>query len=311
MQTAWHNILQVFILQNIFRIFIGDFVRYLPNPCSVYVALVRWKISGYLSQRHEFLLRRDVTQSQLLAAMEAAESEEGSPASATSLSIDLGFNLADQLLLAGCPTARIIDQCSTFLFAGEDTTSSLLAWAAHELSLCPDAQNKARAELARVLGPGAVSASITLDALRRLEYVNAVLKETLRLWPPVPFLPRVHRRGGLTVAGAEVPLGTILELNIYAAHRDPAIWPEPDAFRPARWLESTAAERPAYAFVPFLAGPRNCIGQRFALQEAAAMLAVLLSRFELRPVAGAGPVNAVLVATAEPRGLAVECVPLA
>jgi cytochrome P450 family 4 subfamily B1 len=139
-----------------------------------------------------------------------------------------------------------------------------------------------------------------------------VLKETLRLWPPVPLIPRIARSAGLEVAGRALPAGAVLELNVFAAHRDAAVWPEPDAFRPARWLGPGGGDetRPPYAFVPFLAGPRNCIGQKFALQEAATALAVLLTRFELRPAPGAGPVVPVLVATMEPRGLAVECVPL-
>ena len=276
MLAAWHNILQVFILQNVFRIFVGDFVRYLPNPCSVYVALVRRKIASYLSQRREFLRRSNLSQAQLLTALDAEDKESGGggpaapAAGAPALSIDVGLNLADQLLLAGCPTDRIIDQCSTFLFAGEDTTSSLLSWAAHELARHPAEQRLVRDELRRVLGPGPAAGPVPLDTLRRLERLTAVLKETLRLWPPVPFLPRVNRAGpgGLRVAGRAVPPGAVLELNIFAAHRDAAVWPEPDAFRPARWLGPGGGDeaRHPYAFLPFLAGPRNCIGQKFALQ---------------------------------------------
>ena len=321
MDSAWHNILQVLIIQNMFRIFIGDFVRYLPNPCSVYATLVHWKIFRYLTQRRRFLRDSSISHAQVLKYTAEADDSDGTPAAAAAapasgpeVSIDVGLNLADQLLLAGCPFRRIIDECSTFLFAGEDTTSSLLSWAAHELSRSPADQAAVRDELRRVLGPGPVAGPIPLEALRRLEYVGAVLKEALRLWPPVPLVPRVNRRGGLAVAGCAVPAGAVVELNIYAAHRDPAAWPEPDAFRPARWLgpaaAAAAAARGPYAFLPFLAGPRGCIGQKFATQEAAAMLAVLLSRFELRPAAGAGPVAAVFVGTVEPGGLAVECAPL-
>ncbi len=323
MDSAWHSILRAFPVQNILRIFVGEFIRYLPNPCTFHTTLVQWKVARYLSQRRRFLRDSRISHAQILKYTAEADEGDGAaaasaaaaPASEPEVSIDVGLNLADQLLLAGCPAHRIIDECRTFLFAGEDTTSSLLSWAAYELSRSPADQAAVRDELRRVLGPGPVVGPIPLEALRRLEYLGAVLKEALRLWPPVPLLPRVNRRGGLTVDGRAVPAGAVVELNIYAAHRDPAAWAEPDAFRPGRWLGPAAAEAAAvrgpYAFVPFLAGPRNCVGQKFAMQEAAAMLAVLLSRFELRPAACAGPVVAVFVVTVEPRGLAVECVPLA
>jgi hypothetical protein len=291
-----------------------DEKRFSPAYAHHYILL------RYLSQRRRFLQDSSISHAQVLKYTAEADDSDGSPAAAAApasgpVSIDVGLNLADQLLLAGCPFRRIIDESSTSLFAGKDTTSSLLSWAAYELSRSPADQAAIRDELRRVLGPGPVTGPISLEALRRLEYVGAVLKEALRLWPPVPLLPRVHRRGGLVVDGRAVPAGAVVELNIYAAHRDPAAWPEPDAFRPARWLgpaaAAAAAARGPYAFLPFLAGPRGCIGQKFATQEAAAMLAVLLSRFELRPAARAGPVVAAFVGTVEPRGLAVECVPLA
>ncbi len=321
MVSAWHRILQFLVLQNVLQIFIGDYIRYLPNPCSVYGTLVHWKIARYLARRRNFLRASSISYAQILKYTAEADESSGVPtAGATVLptgqevSIDVGLNLADQLLLAGCPFRRIIDECSTFLFAGEDTTSSLLSWAAYELSRSPADQAAIRDELRRVFGPGPVAGPISLEALRRLEHVGAVIKEALRLWPPVPILTRVNQGGGLTVDGRAVPVGAVLELNIYAAHRDPDAWPEPDAFRPARWLgvegAAGAAARGPYAFVPFIAGPRNCIGQKLATQEAAAALAVLLSRFELRPAAGAEPVVAVQPGTMEPQGLAVECVPL-
>jgi cytochrome P450 family 4 len=318
MESAWHSILRAFPLQNILRIFVGEFVRYLPNPCTYHTTLVHCRVARYLSQRRRFLQDSSISHAQILQYTTEADGADGAaaatPPPAPEVSIDVGLNLADQLLLAGCPAHRIIDECRTFLFAGEDTTSSLLSWAAYELSRSPADQAAVRDELRRVLGPGPVAGPIPPEALRRLEYVGAVLKEALRLWPPFPLVPRVNRRGGLAVAGCAVPAGAVVELNVYAAHRDPAAWPEPDAFRPARWLgpaaAAAAAARGPCAFVPFLAGPRNCIGQRLAMQEAAAALAVLLFRFELRPAAGAGPVVPAFVVTLEPRGLAVECAPL-
>ncbi len=145
MRAEWHIILRSFPLLNLLRIFVGDFVRYLPNPCTHHVSLVRRRIRAFLAQRRALLASRSITHDAVLRAA-GSETDGAPPAAAPSphagaqISIDLGMNLADQLLLAGCQEDRIIDECATFLFAGEDTTSSLLAWTAYELSRAPAEQ---------------------------------------------------------------------------------------------------------------------------------------------------------------------------
>ena len=268
MFRTWKNIMQALRLLNVLQIVVGDYVKYLPNPCSIYLLLVRWRIWVYLTERRRFLGRSGVSQS---AVMTYLTDDCNTVSVATSpFSVDLGFSLADQLILAGCPTAVIIDECTTFLFAGQDTTSSLLAWAAYELARHPAEQAAVRAELRRVCGPGPVRA-VPDEALRQLERTAAVLRETLRLWPPFPFLTRyVTAEGALSIDGAAVPCGAAASLSIFTAHRDLRFWPEPDAFKPSRWLLPLDSDevrlRHPYAYLPFLAGPRNCIGQKFAFQ---------------------------------------------
>jgi len=320
MQIAWHNILAFIRIQSLIRIFLANYISYLPTPTSIYVMLVRWKISRYLERRRQYLQSCNITQELVLKAVgdqqEASTSASSRGAAASGgpeLSIDLGMNLADQLILGGCPPRAIADECLTFLFAGEDTTGSLLSFAAHELSRCPTEQALLRAEVASVLGPGPVR-GVGFDAVKRLERVAAALKETLRLWPPVFAVPRVNRRADFEVAGLRVPVGTTLDLSVYAAHRDAAVFPAPHAFRPGRWLLPSDSEevrrRGPYSFVPFIAGPRNCIGQKFAMQEATVMLAMLLSRYELVPLPGAPPMQPVVAVIMQPSRLAVLCKPL-
>lgn len=302
MSRTWHSILSHFPTQNLMRVFLGDLVAYLPSPVSVLTLLMYRRIRAYLAQRRLTLAARNLTHDTVLkaAAGDAPDAPAPSPSAGPDpagdgpppdISIDLGLNLADQLLLAGCPHDRIADECTTFLFAGEDTTASLLGWAAYELSRAPAEQALVRAELAAVLGPGPVH-SVPIEAVPSLARVAAVLKEALRLWPPVGIVTRENRRPDFVVGGLRVPVGAAVDVSIRAAHRDPDIWPEAEEFRPARWLlpadSEEVARRHPYAFVPFIAGPRNCIGQRFAMQEAAVMLAMLLSRQAPPARAGAG-----------------------
>jgi cytochrome P450 len=116
------------------------------------------------------------------------------------------------------------------------------------------------------------------------------------------------------VDGLAVPDGGAVSISPYLAHRDPRFWPEPDTFRPARWLlpssDPEVQLRHPYAYIPFLAGPRSCLGQRFAMQEAAVVLAFLLSRFALEPAPDAGPVVAANIVSMEPLGLRLRCAPL-
>ena len=306
MSSTWKNIVSFFPVHNLLRIFVGDIVTYIPNPINIRMLLMRRKIMAYLAERRRLLASRNITQEIVLAAVAAGDTAASDTAAAgnaaagnagdipgqgqcpppgpswpNAVSIDLGMNLADQLLLAGCPDAQIADECTTFMFAGEDTTSSLLAWVAYELSRVPAEQALLRAELADVLGPGPIHA-VPVEVIPCLPRLSAVIKETLRLWPPVGIVMRENRRPDLVIGGFRIPIGASLDLSVRAAHRDPEVWPEPDAFRPARWLlppdSEEAARRHPYSFTPFLAGPRNCIGQRFAMQEAAVMLAMLLSR---------------------------------
>ena len=258
-------------LLNVLQITFGDYVKYLPNPCSIYLLLVRWRVWSFLTERRRFLRHQNVSHSAVTAYLnDDSNIQEQCTANSGSFSIDLGFNLADQLILSDCPNGVIVDECTTFLFAGRDTTASLLGWVVFELARHPAEQAAVRAELCRVCGPGPVRA-LPDELARCLDYTTAVLRETLRLWPPFPFLTRLVTADGLLeVDGLAVPGGAAASLFIFPAHRDPRFWPEPDTFRPERWLlpadSDEARLRHPFAYVPFLGGPRNCIGQKFALK---------------------------------------------
>lgn len=167
----------------------------------------------------------------------------------------------------------VIDECKTFFFAGHDTSALLLTWALMLLATHPEWQDRARAEVARVCGEDPPS----YDDLSKLTVLQMIIHETLRLYPPATLLPRmvfedIHLTGGL-----HLPRGLSVWIPVLAIHHDVSIWgPDAHEFKPERFA---AGRRPA--FLPFAAGPRNCVGQAYALVEAKVVLAMLLSHFRI------------------------------
>ncbi|CAN6174274.1 unnamed protein product [Urochloa humidicola] len=167
----------------------------------------------------------------------------------------------------------VIDECKTFFFAGHDTSALLLTWALMLLSTHTEWQDRARDEVARVCG----DAPPSYDDLSKLTVLQMIIHETLRLYPPATLLPRmvfedIHLGGE---GGLHLPAGLSVWIPVLAIHHDEAIWgPDAHEFRPERFA---AGRRPA--FLPFAAGPRNCVGQAYALVEAKLVLAMLLQSF--------------------------------
>jgi cytochrome P450 len=180
--------------------------------------------------------------------------------------------------------AEVRDEIVTFLLAGHDTTANTLAWAFWLLAMHPDVEADVRRELREVLG-GRTPAPADLE---RLVVTEAVIKETLRLYPAAPMIPRRAVREA-TVGGYVVPAGSEVIVWVYFTHRDARAFPDPEAFRPARFLGGGESALPKGAFIPFGAGPRACIGRTFAMAEAVAALAVLLQRWTFEYVGGRPP----------------------
>ncbi|XP_072766429.1 cytochrome P450 4C1-like isoform X4 [Anoplolepis gracilipes] len=125
--------------------------------------------------------------------------------------------------------------------------------------------------------------NFTMSLLQNLPYLERCLKEALRLYPSVPFISRTLS-ADTTLSSYVVPSGTTVDLHIYEVHRDPNFWPNPDIFDPDRFLPEKTRGRHSYSYVPFSAGSRNCIGQRFAMLELKAIIAPLLHNFYLEPL---------------------------
>ena len=156
----------------------------------------------------------------------------------------------------------LIDEVMTLVVAGHETTASALNWTWYLLSQHPGADARLHAEIAAA--PETPAAS--LDQVETLAYTSQVVNEALRLYPPGWLLSR-RTLSADVLGGFEVPGGTDVLFSPYLLHRHPRYWKEPEAFRPERFDAEQESERPRFAYMPFAAGPRHCIGETFALYE--------------------------------------------
>ncbi len=167
----------------------------------------------------------------------------------------------------------------TFIGAGHETTANALTWTVYLLSQAPEARERVEAEISEVLGERAIEPA----DLDRLVFTRAVLDEAMRLYPPVPFMSRTPTADD-HVGGVRIPRGSFVAIVPYILHRHRTLWEEPDAFMPERFLPDAKARIDRYAYLPFGAGPRVCIGMSFSIQEAMIVLASLLRAVRLEMV---------------------------
>jgi len=180
---------------------------------------------------------------------------------------------------AGLSEREIRDLLVTLFLAGHETTSHALTWTWYLLSQNPAAERALHEELDRVLG----------DRLPRaddpLPYAEQVIKESMRMYPPVYMLARKSAEQ-LELGGYVIPAGTELVMWLYQTQHDPRWFPEPGAFKPERFTPENEAKLPKGAYIPFGAGPRTCIGKTFAMMEARLLLATIAQKRRLRLAEG-------------------------
>lgn len=193
---------------------------------------------------------------------------------------------------------------------GHDTTAMALSWILYLLGHHPEIQARAAAEVDLMFEEDAYNndgsddgddkVMLTLDKLKSLKYLECCVKEGLRLCPSVPFIGRrLHE--DMQINGYDIPKGTILFVYIYMLHRDPDVFPNPETFDPSRFLPENSVGRHPFAFVPFSAGPRNCIGQRFAMSELKIVLAYLLRHFRFESLDERDKISAMMEMVYRPK----------
>jgi cytochrome P450 len=177
----------------------------------------------------------------------------------------------------GMSDREVRDELMTLFLAGHETTALALTWALHLLAERPAADATLAAELTAALD-GRLP---TIADVPRLPYTEAVILESLRLYPPAYAISREAVRA-TTIAGRAVSRGSVAFISVWAVHHDPARFDDPWSFRPERWLGGLAQRLERGAYLPFGEGPRKCVGASFAMQEAVLVLATIARRFCLR-----------------------------
>ena len=172
----------------------------------------------------------------------------------------------------------IQNEVDTFMFEGHDTTAASISVTLYLLALNKDCQRKCQDELDSIFGDS--SRRPTSGDLSSMRYLTACIKESLRLYGSIPSIARVTS-DDLEVEGHLIPAKTEICLLFAILHRDPTYFPDPERFDPERFLLEGKSKRHPYAYVPFSAGPRNCIGQKFAMMEEKVIISSILRRFTM------------------------------
>jgi cytochrome P450 len=172
-------------------------------------------------------------------------------------------------------------EVDTFMFEGHDTTAAGMNWALHLIGCHPEVQEKLHKELDGVFGDE--DRDVGYEDMKSLPYLECCVKESLRLYPSVPMFTRTLKEDA-SIMGYTVPANTQIMISPYTVHRDPKHWPDPEIFNPDRFLPDNSVGRHPYAFLPFSAGSRNCIGQRFALMEEKTVMSWILRYYKVHSV---------------------------
>ncbi|XP_073076317.1 cytochrome P450 4F2-like isoform X1 [Manis javanica] len=173
-------------------------------------------------------------------------------------------------------------EADTFMFEGHDTTASGLSWILYNLAKHPEYQERCRQEVQELLRDREPK-EMAWDDLAQLPFLTMCIKESLRLHPPVVAISRSCTQDLVLPDGRVIPKGVICLISIFGIHHNPSVWPDPEVYDPLRFEPENIKERSPLAYIPFSVGPRNCIGQTFAMAEMKVVLALTLLRFRVLP----------------------------
>jgi len=173
----------------------------------------------------------------------------------------------------------IQEEVDTFMFEGHDTTAAAMTWMFYQLGLHQDIQAKLHQELDDVITSENES-NLTAEDLKKMPYLEKVIKESLRHYPSVPYIARSVTEE-CELDGYTIPVGAEASIMCYNIHHHPDYWEDPHRFDPERFSKENQVGRHAFSYIPFSAGARNCIGQKFAMQELKTVVCKVMKNFHL------------------------------
>ncbi|KAH3719545.1 cytochrome P450 3A24-like [Dreissena polymorpha] len=186
----------------------------------------------------------------------------------------------EEMKKGGMSDADIIINGIIFLAAGHETTAALLGFISYNLATHPEVQERLLEEIDEVTGT--IENSVTYESILKMEYLEMILQETLRLYPPAGRFNRQPAED-VTIKGVHFEKGMDITFTTYGIHMNPIYWPEPEKFDPERFSPANRGNIYPYSHVPFGAGPRNCVGMKLALAETKMAIVRLLQSFRLEP----------------------------
>nr|ARW29619.1 P450 [Corythucha ciliata] len=175
--------------------------------------------------------------------------------------------------------ADIKEEVHTFLTGGQHTLASALGFSIYMFGLHPEIQEVAYKEQRDIFGYS--SRDVTAEELPKMKYLEKVIKETLRLFPSVPYMSRKLSQDVILKDETIIPQGANLVMIPFLIHRNPQAFPDPEVFNPERFTSDKSAERHPFSYIPFSAGPKNCIGQKYAMMELKIVLSTLLRSMKI------------------------------
>jgi cytochrome P450 len=206
----------------------------------------------------------------IIEGRRAGDERDGDP-------LSMLLEVRDEETGEGMSDRQLRDEVMTIFLAGHETTANALSWTWYLLARHPETEARLLEELDEVLEGRAP----TVEDLPRLRYTDMVVKESMRLYPPVWAFGR-EAVEDCEIGGYHVPAGTQLVMSQWVMHRDPRYYERAEEFRPERWVDGSVEKLPPYAYFPFGGGPRLCIGRSFAWMEAVLLLATIAQKFRLR-----------------------------
>lgn len=255
------------------RLLLPPAARYLPTPAMIQfrraVRRLDDTVYGIIAARR----RNEIDSGDLLSMLMQARDEDGG-------------RMTDK---------QLRDEVMTFLLAGHETTALTLTWTWYLLAQHPAVEQELHEELECVLA-GRVPEFSDLPAL---SFTEQVIKESMRLYPPAWSVARTVI-SEFELRGYKIPAGSNVVMSQWIMHRDPRYFPDPEKFDPSRWATERAQKLPRFAYFPFGGGPRQCIGNSFAIMEATLLLATIAERFRLSAVSS-DPIVAVPSFTLRPK----------
>jgi cytochrome P450 len=230
------------------------------------------------------LYRARQARNHLHRMLEALISEGGQAPDSRNDLLSLLSNAVDPETGKSMDAIDLRNNLLTFITAGHETTALALTWTFYLLSLHPAVERRVRQEIDSVTG----GAPLHAEHIDALAYTGRVIQEAMRLYPPAALIVREARQD-VELVQEHIRAGTTIYVPVYALHRHEKLWHEPDRFDPSRFEPEAVKARERFAYLPFGAGPRICIGQSFAQMEATVVLASLLNSFRLRLRPGHSP----------------------